>query len=89
MSADSRPHAWRILWRMRGPKKVARAALYRHPVGTELRIYLEAEDRDDLLHSEVHANDVGILEERASNVRSVLRGQGWTELATHDDLPLH
>lgn len=79
MSTDSRPRAWRVLWRVRGPRKTAVAALYRHPIGTELRIYIEPEERDDLLHSEVHANDIGILEERANDVRIVLRGQGWTE----------
>jgi hypothetical protein len=72
-----RSHQLRLLWRMQGPSRVVAAALYEHPAGTELRVYFEPEERDDLLHSQVHRFDVGPLEERANALRDLLREKGW------------
>jgi len=36
------------------------------PAGTELRVYFEPEETDDLLHSQVGRFDIGVREERAT-----------------------
>ena len=66
---------------MQGPTKIVAAALYEHPHGVEVRVYVEPEERDDLLHSEVHRSRVGALEQKAAYLRQLLREQGWTDLA--------
>lgn len=67
---------------MRGPRRVVAAALYEHPHGTELRVYFEPKDRDDVLHSQVDRFDVGALEMRADTLREILRDKGWWPLKT-------
>jgi hypothetical protein len=86
--APQRPKQRRLLWRLQGPTKVAVAALYEHPAGTELRVYLEPESADDLLHSQVDRFDVGTLEDKAATLRVVLLEKGWREL-NMDAPPLH
>jgi hypothetical protein len=44
---------------LQGAQRVVAAALYEHPVGTELRVYFEPEDRDDVLQSYVERIDRG------------------------------
>ena len=65
-----RPKQLRLLWRMRGPKRIVAAGLYEHTGGTELRVYFEPEDRDDVLQpfpkdskvrSYLHRRSSGIL----------------------------
>ena len=43
---------------MQGSRRVVAAALYGHPAGTELRVYFEPKDADDVLHSQVERVDV-------------------------------
>ena len=47
----------------------------------ELRLFLEPEGSNDLLWSSVERFDFTPLEEKASDLRSVLLEKGWTELA--------
>lgn len=75
--AFARPKQVRRLWRMQGPDTVAAAALYEHPAGTELRVYLEPESADAPLHTETHPFDVGVLEEKAAQMRALLLAKGW------------
>lgn len=77
---DARPRQLRALWRMQGPSRVVAAGLYEHPGGTELRVYFEPEDRDDLLRSEVNRFDVDALESKAETLRDLLRDKGWWTL---------
>ena len=44
-----RPKQLRLLWRMQGAQRSVAAGLYEHPGGTELRVYFEPEERDDVL----------------------------------------
>lgn len=73
------PELVRILWRMQGPRKIVVAALYRHVAGTELRVYLEPESANDLLHSQVERLDIGVLENRATVLRQILLEKGWRD----------
>ena len=68
----------RILWRMQA-RRVVTAALYSHPVGTELRVYFEPEGAGDLLQSDVERFDVGRLEEKAAEMRKALLEKGWRD----------
>lgn len=61
---------------MQGPQRVVAAALYKHPGGTELRVYFEPEDRDDLLQSEVQRVDVTALEQKAEMSRDIPAREG-------------
>ena len=70
-----------MLWRMQGPQRVVAAALYQHPHGTELRVYFEPEERDDVLESQVEQFNVDALETRANTLRDTLREKGWWPLA--------
>jgi hypothetical protein len=72
----------RVLWRMQGRTRIVTAALYDHPVGTELRVYLEPESANDLLNSHVERFDIGVLETRAEALRAILLEKGWTDAAT-------
>jgi hypothetical protein len=67
---------------MQGPTRIVTAALYDHPVGTELRVYLEPESANDLLNSHVERFDIGVLETRAEALRAILLEKGWTDAAT-------
>jgi hypothetical protein len=69
---------------MQGPQRVVAAALYEHPGGTELRIYFEPEERDDLLQSEVQRLDVAALEQKAEMLRTILKEKGWWEIAPQE-----
>jgi hypothetical protein len=61
-------------------RRVVTAARYRHPVGTELRVYLGPEEAGDLLHSQVERFDVRVLEERATAMRAILLEKGgWRD----------
>jgi len=64
---------------MHGPRRVVTAALYRHPAGTELRVYLGPETSDDLLNSQVERFDIRVLEERAAALRAILVEKGWRD----------
>ena len=75
-----RPKQLRLLWRMRGPERILAAGLYEHPGGTELRVYFEPEERDDMLQSYVERFDVDALELRANTLRDILREKGWWPL---------
>ena len=50
------------------------AAIYAHPVGRELRVYLE-DSEDNVLHTQVGA--VPALDAKAAQLRSVMLEQGW------------
>jgi hypothetical protein len=69
----------RVLWRLRGPSRVVAAALYRHPAGTELAVYMEPENVDDVLETRVALNVVE-LEQRADVLKGMLIEKGWLEL---------
>lgn len=56
------------------------AAIYRHLAGRELRVFMEPEERNDLLHSELARIDFTPLEEHAASLRDVLLEKGWSEL---------
>ena len=58
-----------------------RSHLYKMRGTMELRLFLEPEERNDLLWSSVERFDFTPLEEKASDLRSVLLDKGWTELA--------
>ena len=58
------------------------AALYENPGGTELRVYFEPEERDDLLQSDVQRVDVGALEAKADTLRATLKDKGWWALTS-------
>ena len=73
------------LWRMRGPTKVVAAGLYTHPGGTELRVYFEPEDGNDVLETRVERFDVGLLEQRAEVLANILREKGWWPLALSEN----
>ena len=72
------------LWRMQGPRRVVAAAIYSRPVGWELRVYFEPEDRGDVLETRVERSDVAVLEKRAESLAEILREKGWWPL----DVPL-
>ena len=55
------------------------AALYRHVAGTELRVYVELESANDLLHSQVERLDSSVLEDRATALRQILIEKGWLD----------
>jgi hypothetical protein len=56
------------------------AAIYKHPHGQELRVFIEPEEKNDLLWSELAQFDFTPLEQKASDLRAVLLEKGWTEL---------
>jgi hypothetical protein len=70
------PRQLRILWRVERRKlfrcQVITAAIYRHPHGQELRVFLGDESDDNLLHSELTRWDLAPLEEKATSLREVL-----------------
>jgi hypothetical protein len=73
----------RLLWRAERRNafrcQVITAAIYKHPVGQELRVFLEPEDQHDLLMSEVEGMNLCALDERAARLREVLLESGWTD----------
>ena len=75
----------RDLWRMQGPQRVVAASLYTHPGGTELRVYFEPEDGNDVLETRVERFDVGLLEQRAEVLANILREKGWWPLALSEN----
>ena len=58
------------------------AAIYRHPHGQELRVFLGNESDNNLLHSEPARFDFTPLEDKATAVREVLPEKGWMNLET-------
>ena len=90
-----RPEQLRILSSIERRKQfrvqVICAAIYKHPHGQELRVFLEPEENADLLWSELAPWDFSPLEQKASDLRAVLLEKGWTELlpsaATGSDAP--
>jgi hypothetical protein len=70
------PEQLRVLWRVERRKQfrcqIIIAAIYKHPHGQELRVFLGDETEDDLLHSEVAQFDSTPLDEKAADLRSVL-----------------
>ena len=73
--------AGRELWRLHGPTRVVTAHLYPHAHGTELRVFFEPTQSNEVLAR--HVGDVGELERRAATVRQALVQNGWIELGTH------
>jgi len=77
------------LWRLHGPARVLSAGLYPHVDGTELRIYFEPEQAQEILERQI--GEAKVLERRASVLRQQLIDHGWVELANeqpHTKLPL-
>ena len=76
------PNQLRLLWRVERRKEfrvqVIQAAIYSHPVGQELRVFMEPEEKNDLLHSEIARFDFTKLEEKATGLYDVLLTNGWT-----------
>jgi len=66
--------------------RVVTAALYSHPVGTELRVFFEPESAGDLLHSQVERFDIAALHDKADVMREALREKGWLELPGSEPL---
>jgi hypothetical protein len=58
----------------------SRRPSYKNPYGLELRVFLEPEEKSDLLMSEVARFDFTPLEEKATSLREVLLEKGWTQL---------
>lgn len=52
-------------------RAIVTAALYKHPAGTELRVFLGPESADDVLHTDRERFDVGALEAQAIGQISV------------------
>jgi hypothetical protein len=77
------PEPLRILWRMRGVRRIVTAGIYSHPAGWELRVSFEGQ-ADDILHTQVHRFDRGVLEEKAEEMRAALREKGWLDVETTD-----
>jgi hypothetical protein len=50
------------------------------PLRPRAPVFIEPEDRNDLLHSEVARFDFTPLEEKATSLREVLLEKGWTEI---------
>jgi hypothetical protein len=79
----------RLLWRIEGRKQfraqTITAAIYRHPLGQELRILLGVEEDSNVLHSELARFDSTPLEEKAAVMREVLIQNGWRDLASTRD----
>ena len=61
----------RVLWRMQFRAQIITAAIYRHPAGLELRVFLEPEEKNDLLWSELARFDHSVLEDKAAAMRDV------------------
>jgi hypothetical protein len=61
--------------------QVIQAAIYAHPNGQELRVFMEPEEKNDLLWSSVQRFDFTPLEAKAAELREVLLEKGWTHLA--------
>lgn len=55
------------------------AAIYKHPHGLELRVFLGEERNDDLLFSELAGINLP-LEEKATSLREVLLETGWSAI---------
>ena len=68
--------ALRVLWRVERRKEfrvqIITAAIYRHPAGQELRVFIEPEEKNDLLSSSVERVDFAPLEAKAADLRDVL-----------------
>src|SRR5205814_85261 len=69
----------RMLWRVQGPSRIIAAALYRHPAGTELRVYFEPEHADDVIESRVERGEGSSLVVRSDELRHRLARKGWAD----------
>ena len=72
-------HLWRVERRREFRVQTISAAIYRHPHGLELRVFLGEEQDDDLLFSEFAGINLP-LEEKATSLREVLLETGWSTL---------
>jgi hypothetical protein len=79
-----RPKQLRTLWRVERRKQfrsqIITSALYNHPHGHELRVFLGDETDSNLLHSELARWDYTPLEEKAASLREVLLEKGRSDL---------
>src|SRR5215218_4794073 len=71
------------LWRLHGPARVLSAGLYPHVDGTELRVFFEPEQANEILERQV--GEATMLERRAAVLRQQLIDQGWIELENETD----
>ena len=71
---------WRVERRIKFRVQVIKAAIYQHPHGRELRIFVEPEECHDVLHSELTAADVAPLEREPDDLRTVLIRRGWLDV---------
>jgi hypothetical protein len=72
--------ARRVLWRMKGTRRVIFAVL-RHDRSTGYELVVAFEDRpDDVIETQVESSDVHALEQRAETLKQVLRAKGLTPL---------
>ena len=71
------------LWRMRGPTRIVRADVFTHVAGWELVVSFEGRE-DDVLRTQVEKVDVAVLEQRANQLRDVLREKGWLDAPISD-----
>ena len=78
------PEQLRVVWRVERRRRfrcqIITAAIYKHPHGQELRVFLGDEGENNLLHSELARFDFAPLEDKAASLREVLLEKGWTEL---------
>lgn len=68
---------FRVLWRMRGPTRVVRAALWPQAVGHELVVGFE-DDESNVIETQFDEVAIQALEERANALKAVLVAKGWT-----------
>jgi hypothetical protein len=74
----------RVLWRVECRKQfrcqIITAAIYKHPHGQELRVFLGAEEDGNLLHSELVQWEFTPPEEKAASLREGLLEKELSEL---------
>ena len=85
VTQPERPQLLRILWRaarqLPTHLQIVTAATYKHTHSRELRVFLEPEEKGDLLMSEVARIDFTPLRDKAASLRDVLLEKGWPEVS--------
>jgi hypothetical protein len=80
LTAPESANAYRVLWRMKGQRRVISAVLRRQPIGVyELVVGFEDNPRE-IIESQVEPTGIGALLQRADALRQVLVEKGLTAL---------
>lgn len=82
----STPQSGRVLWRMRGPKRVIAAHLLNRPEGHELVVFFEDSDKG-VIESQFDPFGVQGLVDRAETLKEILRRKGLTPVEDHVNTP--